>query len=57
MSEAYKTHSNGLYFVTFSVMGWVDASYFDFMEKEVHKNKNFSFGNMIIILSFCIQIK
>lgn len=25
MSEIYNTHSDGLYFVTFSVMGWVDV--------------------------------
>ena len=24
MSEKYKTHSDGLYFVTFSVVGWLD---------------------------------
>lgn len=25
MSEKYKTHSDGLYFVTFSVVGWLDV--------------------------------
>lgn len=25
MSEKYKTHSDGLYFVTFSVIGWLDV--------------------------------
>lgn len=25
MSEKYKTHSNGLYFVSFSVIGWIDV--------------------------------
>jgi hypothetical protein len=24
MSESYKTHSDGLYFVSFSVVGWLD---------------------------------
>ena len=25
MSESYKTHSDGLYFVSFSVVGWIDV--------------------------------
>lgn len=25
MSEKYKTHENGLYFVSFSVVGWIDV--------------------------------
>jgi hypothetical protein len=25
MSEKYKTHSDGLYFVSFSVIGWIDV--------------------------------
>lgn len=25
MSEKYKTHSDGLYFVSFSVVGWIDV--------------------------------
>lgn len=40
MSEAYKTHSDGLYFVSFSVIGWVDIftrrSYQEILINSIH---------------------
>jgi len=39
MSEKYKTHDGGLYFVTFSVVGWIDLfvrkEYQDFLDENI----------------------
>ena len=47
MSEKYKTHSDGLYFVSFSVVGWMDVftrrKYQDILTESIgycQKNKN-----------------
>jgi putative transposase len=47
MSEKYKTHSDGLYFVSFSVVGWLDVftrrEYQDILIDSIsycQKNKN-----------------
>ncbi|MBN8703317.1 MAG: transposase, partial [Bacteroidetes bacterium] len=56
MSEKYKTHSDGLYFVSFSVVGWIDVFtrrlYQDILVESIiycQKNKNLK------IYCYCIM--
>jgi putative transposase len=56
MSEVYKTHSDGLYFVSFSVIGWVDIftrrSYQEILINSIHYCQQ---HKSLMIYCYCIM--
>ncbi len=56
MSEKYKTHSDGLYFVTFSVVGWLDIFTRRIYQDIVVESINFCKQHKELkIYSYCIM--
>ena len=56
MSEKYKTHSDGLYFVTFSVIGWLDIFTRRIYQDIVVESINFCKKHKELkIYSYCIM--